>query len=65
MSETGGGESVIDRLYTFGLWEEWEAAARSRNRATMLELMVKVGMSNEYAAKTVDTVLSDPTGYGY
>jgi hypothetical protein len=53
-----------ERLFEAGLLSEWNAAARSRNRERMIELLGKVDLGDQ-AEWIADTVLSNPGKYGF
>jgi hypothetical protein len=56
--------TVNERLFEAGLSAEWDAAARSRNRARMIELLGKVDLEDQ-AEWMADTILSNPGKYGF
>jgi hypothetical protein len=56
--------TVNERLYVAGLLAAWEAAANSRNRDRMIELLCDVELSSSEAEKIADAVLADPKRYG-
>jgi hypothetical protein len=58
------GMTLNERLFEAELIPEWEAAARSRNRERMIELLSKVGLGDQ-AEQIADTVLSNPRRYGF
>lgn len=60
-----GGMTVNERLFVAGTLDQWEAAARLRDRATMISLLMQVDMTEESAAWSVDTMLSNPARYGF
>lgn len=53
-----------ERLFTAGLLDEWDAAARSRNRERMIDVLKRVALGDQ-AAAIADTVLSNPKRYGF
>jgi hypothetical protein len=57
-----GGMTVNERLYEAGLLDAWDAAATSRNRDRLIELLSTVGLSEE-AEWISNTVLSNPKRY--
>ena len=57
------GMTVNERLFTAGLFDEFDEAARRRNRDLMIELLKRVEI--ETAEWSVDTILADPERYGY
>jgi hypothetical protein len=60
-----GGMTVNERLFVSGLMDEFDAAARRRDRDTMISILVKVALTPKGAAQTADTILADPSHYGY
>ena len=58
------GMTTNERLAAAGVLEEWDAAARARDRARMVELLtlVELGSQAEWIA---DRVLAMPERYGY
>jgi hypothetical protein len=59
-----GGMTVNERLSVAGLIDEWDVAAKSRNRDRMIEVLSKVELSQQ-AAEITDTVLANPRRYGF
>lgn len=57
------GMTVNERLYVAGLLNEFDAAARSRNRDEMLNILRKVDVANP--EQTADAILENPRMYGY
>jgi hypothetical protein len=53
-----------ERLFEAGLLSEWNAAASSRDRERMIELLGKVDLGDQ-AEWIADTVLSNPRKYGF
>jgi hypothetical protein len=53
-----------ERLFDAGLLSEWTAAARSRNRERMIELLGKVDLGGQ-AESITDAFLSNPGKYGF
>jgi hypothetical protein len=58
------GMTTNERLFDAGLLSEWTAAARSRSRERMIELLGKVDLGDQ-AESIADTVLSNPGKYGF
>jgi hypothetical protein len=58
------GMTNNERLVEAGLLSEWSAAARSRNRDRMIELLGKVDLGDQ-AEWIADKVLSNPEKYGF
>jgi hypothetical protein len=59
------GMTVNERLVVSGLMDEFDWAARRRDRHTMIVILRKVALTEEGAAQTADTILADPSYYGY
>lgn len=57
------GMTVNERLFVAGLLEEYEQAARRRDRGAMIEVLARVGVQPPEA--TVDPILADPERYGF
>jgi hypothetical protein len=57
------GMTVNERLSHVGIIDQWDAAARRRDRATMVRLLVEVEVPTP--EKTVDTILANPNKYGF
>lgn len=58
------GMTVNERLFTAGILDEWDAAARWRKRERMIELLGRVELAEE-AEQIVNAVLSNPHPYGF
>jgi hypothetical protein len=57
--------TVNERLFVSKLMDDFDAAARRRDRAQMISILVRVDLSEEGAAWSVDTILATPQKYGY
>jgi hypothetical protein len=55
--------TVNERLFDAGLTDAFDAAARARDRAEMIRLLIEVDV--EDAAWSADTILKRPEPYGY
>jgi hypothetical protein len=55
--------TVNERLHQAGLIEAFDAAARSRDRAHMIEILERVEVGD--ATGTVDAILEKPGFYGF
>jgi hypothetical protein len=55
------GLTVNERLHIAGLLKRFDVAARRRNRVTMISLLKRVSLPENYAAKWVDAMLGDQT----
>lgn len=58
------GMTANERLYFAGLMPEWDAAAYSRNRERMVEILCRVGLGIQ-ADNIAGAVLADPKRYGF
>jgi hypothetical protein len=54
------GMTTNERLFAANLIEEWDEAARNRDRAKMIELLSRVDLASQ-AEWIADTVLADPS----
>ncbi len=57
------GMTVNERLYEAKLLDEFDAAARRRDRNRMIELLHAVDV--EAAERSVDRILAEPGRYGF
>jgi hypothetical protein len=57
--------TVNERLSDAGLLEQFDIAARARDRARLVELLVRAELSREQAEDTVRALLAHPRRYGY
>lgn len=60
----GVGMTTNERLFFAGLMPEWDAAARSRNREKMVEILCRIGLGSQ-ADEITGAVLADPKRYGF
>ena len=59
------GMTVNERLFHFGLIDRFDAAARSGDVSTMVEILLQAKLSEVQASKTAQTVAANPKLYGY
>lgn len=45
--------------------EDFDEAAKVRNRQKMISLLLQVELSQEQAVQTTDAILANPKKYGY
>lgn len=57
------GMTINERLYAAGLMDQFDAAARARDRDVMISILNGVAVGD--AAGSIDAILRDPTLYGY
>ena len=63
--ESYAGMTVNERLFHSKLMDDFDAAARRRDREKMNAILVKVDLNETEAAWIVDTMLAEPRKYGY
>ena len=63
--ESYSGMTVNERLLVAGTIEQFDTAARHRDRPAMIALLLGVELDEQQAADTTDTVLNSPAKYGY
>ena len=61
------GMTMNERLWEAGLIPRWDAAAKARDRATLLRLCALVGIAEGPTGRgwIVDTLLANPERYGF
>jgi hypothetical protein len=59
------GMTINERLFTVGLFEAFDAAARARDRVEMCTVLEHVALSRLEAESVVESILSDPGKYGF
>lgn len=59
------GMTVNERLHAAGLLPDFEAAAKGRDRERMKALLQQAGLTEDQASYTTDTILTNPSHYGY
>lgn len=57
--------SVNERLVGCGLLDAWNDAARDRNRAQMVAILLQADIEREQAERTTDAGLKNPEMYGF
>jgi hypothetical protein len=58
------GMTTNERLMAAGLLDDFDAAAKRRDRAAMIELFDRVDLAGQ-APAIADAILADPARYGY
>jgi hypothetical protein len=58
------GMTVNERLFAAGLLETFDNAVRAGDRDGIIELLIKVEMEPDGAARTADSILAHPTRFG-
>ncbi len=59
------GMTTNERLFTAGLIDGFDAAARRRDREEMVRLLLKTFATQSNAESIADQILSSPNTYGY
>jgi hypothetical protein len=59
------GMNVNERLCVSDLLQEFEKAAKSRDRGQMISMLLTVNLTPEQAASTTDAALANPKRYGF
>ncbi len=59
------GMTVNERLYHLGLFDAFDAAARSRDLTALIQVLVRAQFSEEQAAVTAKAVATNPRHFGY
>ena len=54
-----------ERLFACGLLDQFDTAAKKRDRSKMIELLMQTAATREQAESTVDTTLLNPAKYGF
>ena len=60
-----GGMTVNERLVVLGLFDKWDAAAKSRNRSRMIQILSQCAMTQKQCEETTDALLANPKKYGF
>lgn len=64
-TQSYAGMTVNERLFVSKLMDDFDTAARRRDRAQMISILVRVDLSEKDAVWSVDTILATPQKYGY
>ncbi len=59
------GMTLNERLFAAGLLDQFDAAARRRDRAQLVELLKLVQLNQTEAEASADALLEKPEKYGY
>jgi hypothetical protein len=60
-----GGMTTNERLYVAGLLEQFDHAAKSRNKELMARILQRVEILENDAVAIAESVLADPNKYGF
>jgi len=59
------GMTVNERLFHAGLLDNFDIAAKNRDQKAMMDILSKVELSESQAKETTDTIIDNPSKYGY
>jgi hypothetical protein len=59
------GMTINERLYHFGLFEQFDHAVMSRDHATIVGILRIAKFDENQALETANKVLANPVKYGY
>jgi len=59
------GMTVNERIYAIGLLDQWDRAAKARDRDRMIQILSQCALSQEQCVQTTDAVLKNPAMYGF
>ena len=65
MAPDYSGMTLNERLVEAGLMDRFEQAARSRDLAAMVSLLMQVALEEKEARWSAETILANPAKYGY
>ncbi len=65
MNNNYSGMTVNERLFSANLLSAFDTAAKNRDREKMVEILLKVELTESQAQETTDTILENPEMYGY
>lgn len=59
------GMTTNERMFVAGLLDDFDTAARRRDRSRMIAILLQVEFDHAEASSIVDTILSNPATYGF
>lgn len=59
------GMTVNERLFHFGLFEQFDAAARAKDVPALVQVLQQAKFSAEQALQTAKAVAANPKRYGF
>ena len=62
---TVGGMTVNERLVVAGLLQRWDQSVKARDRDAMIAILQSVDLPETESARIADSVLANPTKYGF
>ena len=57
--------TVNERLFACSLIDDFDEAARNRDREHMISILIQAAISPDQAERTTDAVLTHPKTYGH
>lgn len=64
-SDCFAGMTVNERIFVCGVMGDFDRAAKICDKEKIIEILLKVDLTEEQAARTAENILSDPARYGY
>jgi len=59
------GMTVNERLVVAGLLQQWDKSVKARDRDAMIAILKRVDLPETESARIADSVLANPTKYGF
>lgn len=59
------GMTLNEMLFKSGLMQDFDDAAKKRDRTKLLEILQKIEIDTQEREKIIETILSSPEKYGY
>ena len=59
------GMTVNERLVVAGLLQQWDKSVKARDRDEMIAILKRVDLPETESARIADSVLANPTKYGF
>ena len=59
------GMSTNERLCEAGLFAQWDEAVRTKDASAMVDILVRVAITDDGAKQVVAVVLANPKRYGF
>jgi len=59
------GMTVNERLFHFGLFERFDAAARAKDVPLLVQVLLQAKLSEKQALQTAEAIATDPKRYGF
>jgi len=59
------GMTVNERLFSCGLFDDWDIAVKNRDKNEMIKILIKTELTQEQALETTTTILENPKKYGF